>query len=415
MEPILERCCGLDVHQATVVACLLVGRADEKPSKVVRTFTTVTRGLCELRDWLVTQGCTHVGMESTGVYWKPVYALLEDTFELVVGNAHHIKNVPGRKTDVKDAEWIADLLRHGLIAKSFVPPKPIRQLRDLMRYRRKLVESRTAERNRLSKLLETANIKLSSFVSDVFGASGMAMLHALVEGTASLEQMAQMAKGRLRTKIPELELALEGRLEEHHRFLLELQLRRLKQVDTDLAQLEARVEQQLAPYAEQRKRLMKIPGVDRTVAAILLAELGPDMSAFKSGAHLAAWAGVCPGNNESAGQRKSSQTRKGNLYLKTALVEAALAASRKAGSYLKDKFFRLKARRGYKRAAMAIAHKILTVAYQILSTGAEYKELGEAYLDQLDQRRVVSNLVRRIERLGYSVMVAPAEAPAAPA
>ena len=415
MEPILERCCGLDVHQATVVACLLVGRADEKPRKVVRTFTTVTRGLCELRDWLVAEGCTHVGMESTGVYWKPVYALLEDAFELVVGNAHHIKNVPGRKTDVKDAEWIADLLRHGLIAKSFVPPKPIRQLRDLMRYRRKLVESRTAERNRLSKLLETANIKLSSFVSDVFGASGMAMLHALVEGTASLEQMAQMAKGRLRTKIPELELALEGRLEEHHRFLLELQLRRLKQVDTDLAQLEARVEQQLAPYSEQRKRLMKIPGVDRTVAAILLAELGPDMSAFKSGAHLAAWAGVCPGNNESAGQRKSSQTRKGNHYLKSALVEAALAASRKAGSYLKDKFFRLKARRGYKRAAMAIAHKILMVAYRILSTGAEYKELGEAYLDQLDQRRVVSNLVRRIERLGYSVMVAPTKAPAAPA
>jgi transposase len=270
-------------------------------------------------------------------------------------------------------------------------------------------------RARTAEIKTGGDIKLSSFVSDVFGASGMAMLHALVEGTASLEQMAQMAKGRLRTKIPELELALEGRLEEHHRFLLELQLRRLKQVDTDLAQLEARVEQQLAPYSEQRKRLMKIPGVDRTVAAILLAELGPDMSAFKSGAHLAAWAGVCPGNNESAGQRKSSQTRKGNHYLKTALVEAALAASRKAGSYLKDKFFRLKARRGYKRAAMAIAHKILMVAYQILCTGAEYKELGEAYLDQLDQRRVVSNLVRRIERLGYSVMVAPTKAPAAPA
>jgi len=412
MEPIVERCCGLDVHQGTVVACLLVGRADQKPRKEIRTFSTVTRGLLELRDWLLAEGCTHVGMESTGIYWKPVYAVLEGSFELIVGNAHHIKNVPGRKTDVKDAEWLAHLLRHGLIAKSFVPPPPLRDLRDLLRYRRKLVESRTAERNRLSKLLETANIKLSSVISDLFGASGMAMLHALLEGTATAAQMAQLAKQRMRAKIPELELALEGRLEDHHRFLLKMQLRRLQQVDADLGQLEERVEQHLLPYQEQRQRLMKIPGVDRIVAAILIAEIGVDMSVFQSASHLAAWAGVSPGNNESAGKQKSTATRKGNIHLKTALVEAASAAARKKGSYLKDKFFRLKARRGYKRAAMAIAHKILKTAYRLLSTDEEYKDLGEAYLDHLDGRRVASNLVRRLERLGYQVQIAAREAPA---
>jgi transposase len=412
MEQIVERCCGLDVHQATVVACLFVGRADEKPRKVIRTFSTVTRGLLELRDWLLAEGCTHVGMESTGVYWKPVHAVLEGDFEIVVGNAHHIKNVPGRKTDVKDAEWLAYLLRHGLIAKSFVPPKPIRELRDLVRYRRKLVESRTAERNRLSKVLETANIKLSSVVSDVFGASGMAMLRALVEGTATAEQMAQLAKRRMRAKIPELELALDGRFNEHHRFLLKMQLGRLEAVEADIDRLDEHIEQNLEPYREQRQRLMKIPGVDRIVAAALIAELGVDMSVFKSASHLAAWAGVCPGNNESAGKHKSTASRKGNVHLKTMLVEAASSAAKKKGSYLKDKFFRLKAKRGYKRAAMAIAHKILKVAHRLLSTGEAYKDLGDAYLDHLDERRVASNLVRRLERLGYQVQIVPREAPA---
>ena len=412
MEPIVERCCGLDVHQATVVACLLVGCAKQRPRKEIRTFSAVTRGLLELRDWLLTEGCTHVAMESTGIYWKPVYAVLEGSLELIVGNAHHIKNVPGRKTDVKDAEWLSHLLRHGLIAKSFVPPQPIRDLRDLVRYRRKLVESRTAERNRLSKLLETANIKLSGVISDIFGASGMEMLHALLEGTATAPQMAQLAKQRMRAKIPELELALEGRVEEHHRFLLKMQLSRLEQVDADLARLEEHIDQLLVPYQEQRRRLMKIPGVDRIVAAILVAEIGVDMSVFKSASHLAAWAGVSPGNNESAGKQKSTQTRKGNIHLKTALVEAAVAASHKKGSYFKDKFFRLKARRGFKRAAMAIAHKILKTAHRLLSGEVEYQELGETYLDQLDEHRVVSNLVRRLERLGHDVQLTARKVPA---
>jgi transposase len=413
MESIVERCCGLDVHQATVVACVLVGSADQKPRKEIKTFQAVTKGLLALREWLLAQGCTHVCMESTGIYWKPVYAILEGSFDLTVGNAHHIKNVPGRKTDVKDAEWLAHLLRHGLIAKSFVPPPPIRDLRDLVRYRRKLVESRTAERNRLSKLLETANIKLSSVVSDVYGVSGMAMLHALLEGTTTATQMAQLAKKRMRSKIPELELALDGRIEEHHRFLLKMQLGRLEQVDADIKQIDERIDTLLDPYRDQQKRLMQIPGVDRIVAAIVIAEIGVDMSVFKSASHLAAWAGVCPGNNESAGKQKSSQTRKGNVHLKTALIEAAVAANRKKGSYFKDKFFRMKARRGYKRAAMAIAHKILKTAHRLLSTGDNYNDIGDAFLDHLDKNRVASNLVRRLERLGFHVQLTTRELPTA--
>lgn len=406
MEAIVERCCGLDVHQATVVACLLVGAAHEKPRKEVRSFGTMTRDLMQLRDWLQEQRCTVVGMESTGVYWKPVYAVLEDNFELVVGNAYHIKAVPGRKTDVKDSEWIADLLRHGLINKSFVPPKPIRDLRDLLRYRRKLVENRSAECNRLLKLLETANIKLSTVASNVFGVSGMAMLKALLAGESTPQQMAQLAKRRMRSKIPQLELALDGKLQEHHRFLLEMQLARLEQLDEHLARLDQRIDEKLEPYREQRVQLTQIPGIDRVLAGVLIAEIGTDMSVFKSAGHLAAWAGVSPGNNESAGIHKRSQARKGNVHLKTALVQAAQSGSRTKGTYLKDKFFRLKARRGYNRAAVAIGHKILIAAYHMLSTGSDYRDLGDAYLDTLDTRRVTTNLVRRLERLGYQVTLA---------
>lgn len=405
MEAIIERSCGLDVHQAKVVACLLVGRAEEKPRKRIRTFGTLTRDLLEMREWLLSEGCTHVGMESTGVYWMPVYAVLEGDFELVVGNAHRIKNVPGRKTDVKDSEWIADLLRHGLIAKSFVPPKPIRELRDLVRYRRKLVQSRSAERNRLLKLLETANIKLSSVASNVFGVSGKAMLRALVEGTSTPAQMAQLAKHLLRRKLAELELALDGRIEEHHRFLLRLQLERLEQVDSQIQRADERIDAQLQSYREQRQRLTQIPGVESVIAAEVIAEIGTDMTVFKSDAHLASWAGVSPGNNESAGRNRSGRHRSGNLHLTTTLVEAAQAAIRKKKSYLRDKFMRLKARRGYKRALLAIARKILNAVYNMLSTGSDYRDLGEAYLDHLDHRNTTRNLVRRLERLGYAVQL----------
>ncbi|MBV8108836.1 MAG: IS110 family transposase [Hyphomicrobiales bacterium] len=407
MQALIERCCGLDVHQETVVACLMVGAPGVRPSKEVRTFRTVTRDLEALRDWLAAEGVTHVGLESTGVYWRPVYAVLEGHFDLIVGNARHIRNVPGRKTDVKDAEWIADLVRHGLIAKSFVPPRPLRELRDLLRYRRKLVESQTAERNRLLKLLETANIKLASVMSDVFGVSGRAMLKALIEGQASAEAMADLAKGQLRRKRADLVLALEGRMEEHHQFLLATQLRRLEAIEHDVAALDLRIVERLGPYRAPHALLMQIPGVDWVVAAVIIAEIGVDMSVFLSVYHLSAWAGVCPGNHESAGRQRSGRARKGNVHLRTILVGAAVSAGRTKGSYLRDKFHRLKARRGPLRAALAIAHKILVAAYHMLAKGVGYRELGEAYLDQIGQTRTVANLKRRIERLGYHVTLQP--------
>jgi transposase len=378
MQTLIERGCGLDVHQATVVACLLMVRRDGKVQKQMRTFGTTTRELVGLREWLLSEGCTHLAMESTGVYWKPIYAILEGALEIVVANAQHIKKVPGRKTDVKDAEWIADLLCHGLLRSSFVPPKPIRELRDLMRYRRKLVESQAAERNRLLKVLETANIKLANVATDVFGMSGRLMLRALIAGKATPQEMAELAKGLLRKKIPELELALEGKLEQH-------------------------IRQKLEPYAAQLALLDEIPGVDWTLATVIIAELGVDMSVFGSVSQLASWAGVCPGNNESAGKRKSSRIPSGNVYLKSGLVEAANAAARAKGTYLRDKFFRLKARRGYKRAVVAIAHKMLVAIYHMLSQQVSYNDLGDLYLDKLNKNHLTRNLVHRLERLGYTV------------
>lgn len=403
MEAITERCCGLDVHQGEIVACLLIGKADERPRKEVRKFRTVTKELLALRDWLMQAGCTHVGMESTGVYWKPVYAILEDCMEVIVGNAQHIKNVPGRKTDVKDAEWIADLIRHGLIRKSFVPPKPIRELRDVVRFRRKVVQARATERNRLLKQLETAGIKLSSFLSNVFGVSGMAMLEALLEGKSTPEQMAQLARGRLRKKVADVALALDGNIEDHQRFILRMQLERLKQANAHVDALDARIEEMLKPYQTEAAKLVTIPGVNRVVIAQVIGEIGVDMTAFKSEAHLASWGGVCPGNHESAGKRQRGTKRKGNIHLTTALVEAAQAAVKKKGSYLRDKFHRLKARRGYKRALVAIAHKILIAIYHVLRGDTEYRDLGDAYLDQLGARRTTAALVRRLERLGFDV------------
>jgi len=412
MQTLVERGCGLDVHQATVVACLLIVRKDGRVQKQLRTFGTTTRELLSLREWLLSEGCTQVALESTGVYWKPVYAILEGAFQIVVANAQHVKKVPGRKTDVKDAEWIADLLCHGLLRSSFVPPQPIRELRDLTRYRRKLVESRSAELNRLLKVLETANIKLASVATDVFGTSGRLMLRALIEGKATPQEMADLAKKKLRSKIPQLELALEGKLEEHHRFLLKLQLDRLESVESDLAALEQRIQEKLQPYAAQLALLQQIPGVERTLAAVIIAELGVDMTVFQSVSQLASWAGVCPGNNESAGKRKSSRIPKGNVYLKTALVEAANSAARAKGTYLRDKFYRLKARRGYKRAAVAIAHKILVSIYHMLSQNVSYNDLGDLYLDTLNKHHLTRNLVHRLERLGYSVTLTLQQEPA---
>jgi len=404
MQVMIRGCAGLDVHQATVVVCMLICEGRKRPRTEVRTFSTMTGALEELRGWLAAERVTHVGMESTGVYWLPVYAVLEGHFQLIVGNARHIKNVPGRKTDVKDAEWIAELVCHGLIRPSYVPTKPLRDLRELLRYRRKLVESQSAERNRLQRLPETVNIKLASVVTDVLGVSGRDMLRALIEGIASPEEMADLARRRLRSKRPELTLALNGRMGEEQRFLLAPQLRRLQAIEQDIELLERRIAEKLAPYDAEISLLMTIPGVDWVVAATLLAEIGTDMSVFLSAHHLAAWAGVCPGNHETGGKRRSVKARKGNKHLRASLVEAAIAASRAKASYLRDKFYRLKARRGAMRAALAIAHKILVCAYHLLARGINYRELGEAYLDQT---RTAANLKRRLERLGYVVSIQP--------
>jgi transposase len=404
MEAIVERCAGLDVHRASVVACVLLGEPGRKPRKEVRAFATMTRDLEALRDWLKELGVTHVGMESTGVYWKPVHAILEGHFVLIVGNAHHIKAVPGRKTDVKDAEWLADLVRHGLIKPSFVPPPAIRELRDLVRLRRSLAEARTTERNRTLKLLETANIKLASVASEVFGVAGMAMLKALIENKAA---PTELARGKLRGKREPLALALEGRMTEHHRYVLAFHLRRLAAIEQDLRTLDARIEERAQPFRAQRQLLQQIPGVDALIAVTIIAEIGIDMSVFGNAMRLAAWAGVCPGNHQSAGKRKSGAARRGNVHLKTALVTAAVCGSRQKGSYYKDKYHRLRARRGRLRAAMAIAHKILIAAYHMLAGGVPYRELGEAFLDQQARQRTLRHLLHRLNHLGYEVMLQP--------
>jgi transposase len=407
MEAIIERCAGLDVHQATVVACVLIGEAGRKPRKEIRTFSTMTRDLERLRDWLQELGVTHVGMESTGVYWKPVHAILEGHFTLIVANAHHIRNVPGRKTDVKDAEWTAELIRHGLVKPSFVPPPPIRELRDLVRLRRSLSDALTSEQNRTLKLLETANIKLASVVSEVFGVSGRAMMKALVENTATPQEMADLAKRKLRRKLEPLALALDGRLGEHHRYLLAFHLRRVEAIEADLRALDERIAEKARPYQAQRRLLRQIPGVDDRLAVAIIAEIGIDMTVFGNAKRLAAWAGVCPGNHESAGRKKNTTTRKGNVHLKTTLVQAAVCAARKKGSYYKDKYHRLKARRGSLRAAMAIAHKILVAVFHMLDKAIPFQDLGEAFLDQQARKRTTTNLVHRLNNLGYEVILRP--------
>lgn len=407
MEAILECCAGLDVHQATVVACVMDGPPGKRPTKQLRTFGTTRADLADLADWLAERGCTTVAMEATGVYWRPVHAALEDRFDVIVGNAYRIKTVPGRKTDAKDAEWICDLARHGLIARSFVPPKAIRALRELTRYRRKLVETASTERNRLIKLLETAGVKLAGVVSDVFGVSGKNILRALIGAEQSASEMAQLARGRMRRKIPDLERALDGGLGEHQRFVLRLQFHRIEAAEADIAALDEQIAARAAPYDQAIGQLLSAPGIDRITATTIIAEIGTDMSLFDGAVQLASWAGLCPGSHESAGRQRGGKTRRGNVFLETALVTAAVAAGKKRGSYLADKYRRLCARRGKLRAAVAIAHKILVAIYHMLRDGTFYKDLGPNYLDNLDKRQVSSRLVRRLNAMGFDVVLSP--------
>lgn len=405
---VTERSCGLDVHRDTVVACVLLPGPGRKVQKLTRTFGTYTLELLQLRAWLLEHQVTHVGMESTGCYWLPVYAVLEaePSFTLIVGNAHHIKNVPGRKTDCNDAQWCATLVRLGLIRASYVPPPHLRELRDLIRTQRTFIHARTAERNRTQNLLERCNLKLGRVADDVFCVSGLAMLRALAAGQTDPDALAELALGRLREKRDELRLALDGRFQEHHRFLLQLHLETLDHLETQIQKLQARIDPLLVPYRKPIERLMEIPGVGERVAATIVAEMGVDMDVFASDGHLAAWAGLCPGNNRSANKRRGEKARKGNVHLQSILVEAAVSASRKKGCYFKDKHRRLMARQGRKRANVSVAHKILISVYHVLRTGQRYKELGAQYLDQLDERRVKNHAIRRLERLGYTVTVA---------
>jgi transposase len=403
MDVVYERCCGLDVHKKSVVACLLISRSAGEPVRTVRSFGTMTADLLTLSDWLAGAGCTHVAMESTGVYWKPIWNLLEDIFSLLLVNPRDIKAVPGRKTDVTDAEWIADLLRHGLLRGSYVPDRPQRELRELTRYRTSLVRERTAEANRLQKTLEGANIKLASVATDILGTSGRQMLQALVAGATDAAPLAHLAKGRLREKIPELERALTGKVTTHQRFMIAEHLAHIDFLEAAIARVSAEIAERLRPYAEAVARLDTIPGVGPYLAEALIAEIGIDMSRFPTPAHLASWAGMCPGNHESAGKRRSGRTRKGSPWLRTLLVQAAHAGARKKDTYLGAQYRRLAARRGKSRAAVAVGHTILVIAYHLLRDGTGYHDLGPHYFDERDRRAVERRLVHRLEGLGYRV------------
>jgi transposase len=408
MNVIYERCCGLDVHKSSVVACLLLSHPQGEPVRAIRTFGTMTGDLLALADWLAEMGCTHVAMESTGVYWKPIWNLLEDAFDLLLVNPRDSKAVPGRKTDVSDAEWIADLLRHGLLRGSYVPDRPQRELRELTRYRLSLVRERTAEANRLQKTLEGANIKLASVATDILGKSGRDILQALVAGAEDTAALAQLAQGRLREKIPELEQALAGRVDAHHRFMLTEHLAHIDFLETAIARVSAEIADRLRPVTETVERLDTIPGIGQYLAEALIAEIGTDMSRFPTAAHLASWAGMCPGNHESAGKRRSGRTRKGSPWLRTLLVQAAHAGARKKDTYLGAQYRRLAARRGKSRAAVAVGHTILVIAYHLLRDGTDYQDLGPRYFDERDRRAVERRLVHRLESLGYTVSLQPA-------
>jgi transposase len=404
MDVVVERCCGLDVHKKTVVACRILPDEAGRPQKEVRTFGTMTGELLSLSDWLKDGGVTHVAMEATGVYWKPVYNLLEGNFELLVVNAQHIKAVPGRKTDVKDAEWIADLLRHGLLKGSFIPDAPQRELRELTRHRQTLVEERAHIVNRLLKVLEEANIKLGSVVSDIQGKSARLILDAVLKGESDPETLSELAVGRLKGKREALAQAVEGRVRPHHRLLIGQHLDHLDFLSRQIAAVSEEIEQRLRPFDEAIQRLDEIPGVNRRIAEVILSEVGSDMSRFASSGHLASWAGMCPGNCESAGKRKSGKTRKGSPALRQALVEAAHGASHSKETYLQAQFHRLRARRGAKRAWMAVGHSILVIAYHLLKDpSARYQNLGGNYFDERNRTGVERRLVRRLEQLGYHV------------
>lgn len=458
MDVIHKRCAGLDVHKKNVKACLSGVESDGQRQKETRTYLTMTQNLLELRDWLKDQGCTHIALEATGVYWKPIYNLLEGDFEILVVNAHHIKTVPGRKTDVKDAEWIADLLQHGLLRGSFIPSAPQRELRELTRYRTSLVEERAREVNRLQKTLEDTNLKLGDVVSDVMGKAASMILHALAEGETSPERLASFAVGRVRASKEDLEQALTGKVTDHHRFLLTEHLKQIATFDAALERVSEEIDRRFSPpeppkqenepaeptgqeaeenqpvssqeqvgpsllqqpaestqtlpasqdlpplsWQEAVEIIEQVTGIGKRMAQGLLAEIGINMEQFPSDKHLASWVGICPGNDESAGKRLSGKTRKGNPYARQFLIQAAYAAAHSKNTYLAAQYRRIAARRGAKRAAVAVAHSILVIIYHLLRNRGTYHDLGGNYFDEHDRQVVQKQLVRRLERMGYQV------------
>lgn len=412
MEVKYERCCGLDVHKKSVVACVIVsGSRAGETKRQTRTFGAMSEDVEALAAWLKEQGVTHVAMEATGVYWKPVYNLLEKQFEVIVVNAAHIKAIAGRKTDVADAEWIAELLRHGLLQGSFIPSEQQRALRDLTRFRTSLVEDRAQAVNRLQKVLEDANIKLASVATDITGVSARAMLEAMLAGQTAPEVLAELARGRLRKKIDQLQQALSGVLKPHHRVIVTELLAQIDHFDESIERLDQEIEEQMRPFEAELRRLDSIPGVSRRIAEVLIAEVGVDMKPFPSAQHLASWAGMCPGNDVSAGKRKSGRTRKGSRWLRSALIEAAHGAAHTKNTYFKAQYHRIAARRGAKRALVAVGHAILTVVYFLLTRKEMYRDLGVNYFDERDREGVKRRAVRRLQQLGYQVTLTPIAAP----
>ncbi|HRZ58438.1 MAG TPA: IS110 family transposase [Candidatus Paceibacterota bacterium] len=407
MQVVYARCAGLDVHKKTLSACVSVCEAGGAKQQQMRVFGTFTSDLLALADWLTEHGVTHVAMEATGVYWRPVWAVLEGQFQQMLVNPQHIKAVPGRKTDAKDCEWIADLLQHGLLKGSFVPPTPIQDLRDLTRYRAELRQSQNRVANRIQKFLEQANLKLSSVASNTLGVSGRQMLEAIIAGQDNPEQLAKLARGKLKNKIPQLEQALEGRVRDHHRFLLAEYLDEWEALGQRIARLEIEIDKQIRPFEQAVALWQTIPGVDHVTACNLVAEIGVDMNQFPTDQHLASWAALCPGNHESAGKRKSGRTRDGNKWLRRSLCQAAWAVTRKKNCYLSAQFNRLAARRGVKRAVMAVAHTMLIIGYHMLKTGRGYYELGGDYLERINHDQLQRYYVKRLQRLGLKVTVEP--------
>lgn len=400
-------CCGIDVHKKSVTACLMWGPADREPEHEIRRFGTMTRDLQKLAEWLEQAGCEVATMESTGSYWKPVWNVLQQRrFQLILANARHVRALPGEKTDRKDGKRLAELTRHGQIRPSYVPSRAIWELRDLTRHRKKLLGMGSSERNRVQKILEDANIKLGSVLSDVFGVSGQRMLQALLKDEAvDVEKVAGLAHWRLESKIDQLQQALEGKLTEHHRFLLDLLLKHMRLIEQQIHGLDEEIQRRLEPYKKEYELLQTIPGIKQTGAAQILAEVGPDMSPFPDGDHLSSWGGVCPGNNESAGKKFQSRIRKGNTHLLTALTECSWAAMKKKDSHFRNKYYRLKSRRGSQRAIVAVSHAMLKAIYVVLSQHRPYKEPQPVQFTESQRNRRASSLCRQLRQLGYDVTI----------